>query len=586
MSDLPTLTEQTIRNWTDAGSFQRGTGYYHQDRILNPRRQERTLKAQCLGSMPQPYRVEVTLGESGPVVGHCSCPIGAGGHCKHAVALLLTWLHEPESFTQVAALEDTLRDLGKDQLIDLIHRMLDREPDLESLVELQILSQPNVSKQINAARIQQQTSQAMRSGRGDWQDGYYIAQQLIDIVTLGDSYAEHEDWRNAATVYATIAKTILEDYGYVYDDEGDVLGPVYDCVRGLGLCLTEITGDKIRGDILQTLFHIYRWDMNFGGVGISDEVPGIILEETCEKEQEALSSWIYKALPNAREWSRQQYGYFLLDLKGDQLDDEAYLQICRETALTLPLVERLLTLHRVDEAVETAQQSSDYVLLQIADIFVKHQLDQSAYNLISQRAQTSDDRRLKPWLKAYADSHDDPETALTLAHDIFWQQSRLTTYQELEQCARTLDRWETLRADILRKLEDTKPSLLVEIHLYEDNINAALKTLADMTNKERGRGYGWYSYPRLQITVAEAAEDRRPYAAIDLYMDHVVSLIAQRGRGNYAQAAQYLLRVRELYRQLEGEAEWAILIKNLREENRRLPAMQDEFNKAGLGGKP
>ncbi|MCK4470556.1 MAG: SWIM zinc finger domain-containing protein, partial [Anaerolineae bacterium] len=93
MTTLPELTESDVRRWTDERSFGRGRGYFRGGYILNPRRQGDTLKARCQGSRPQPYRVEITLGPDGIASGTCSCPVGAGGHCKHGVALLLTWIH-------------------------------------------------------------------------------------------------------------------------------------------------------------------------------------------------------------------------------------------------------------------------------------------------------------------------------------------------------------------------------------------------------------------------------------------------------------------------------------------------------------
>lgn len=73
------LTESHIRRWIDERSFERGWRYFEFGHILNPRRQGDTLKARCLGSRPQPYHVEVTLGPDGIVTGACSCPVGAGG---------------------------------------------------------------------------------------------------------------------------------------------------------------------------------------------------------------------------------------------------------------------------------------------------------------------------------------------------------------------------------------------------------------------------------------------------------------------------------------------------------------------------
>jgi len=40
--------------------------------------------------------------------------------------------------------------------------------------------------------------------------------------------------------------------------------------------------------------------------------------------------------------------------------------------------------------------------------------------------------------------------------------------------------------------------------------------------------------------------------------------------------------VRELYKRLGRQGDWQALITSLRQDNRMLPALQDELNKAGL----
>jgi uncharacterized Zn finger protein len=86
----------------------------------------------------------------------------------------------------------------------------------------------------------------------------------------------------------------------------------------------------------------------------------------------------------------------------------------------------------------------------------------------------------------------------------------------------------------------------------------------------------------LQLRVAQAAGEQRPKESIRLYMQMIESLIAQRGRDNYAQAAGYLRSVRDSYQRLGEPHTWQALIANLREQHRNLPALKDEFNRAGL----
>ena len=50
-------------------------------------------------------------------------------------------------------------------------------------------------------------------------------------------------------------------------------------------------------------------------------------------------------MPKGESWSdeyqRRAIGSFLLDLEADELDDEAYLRLCRETGRAVELVDRL-----------------------------------------------------------------------------------------------------------------------------------------------------------------------------------------------------------------------------------------------------
>lgn len=56
------------------------------------------MRALCWGTAPEPYEVKVMLGENEVLSAECTCPYDWGGACKHVVALLLTYIHQPEAF--------------------------------------------------------------------------------------------------------------------------------------------------------------------------------------------------------------------------------------------------------------------------------------------------------------------------------------------------------------------------------------------------------------------------------------------------------------------------------------------------------
>jgi len=110
MNVHPVMGEDVIQAWVGTKAFLRGYQYFQDETILNPRRRGTCLIAECQGSQPAPYRVEINLNADGIASGLCTCPAGEGGHCKHAAALLLTWIHDPGTFSEVPEIEHLLEN--------------------------------------------------------------------------------------------------------------------------------------------------------------------------------------------------------------------------------------------------------------------------------------------------------------------------------------------------------------------------------------------------------------------------------------------------------------------------------------------
>jgi len=127
---LPNLTESDIANYCTEQSFERGMDYYERGAIINPLRQGHILRAECEGSQYEPYQVTVELDEGGIADAHCSCPYDWGGYCKHIVALLLTWVRDPEEFAVIPETDELLASKSKEELIEIIKAMLEQEPGL------------------------------------------------------------------------------------------------------------------------------------------------------------------------------------------------------------------------------------------------------------------------------------------------------------------------------------------------------------------------------------------------------------------------------------------------------------------------
>ena len=577
------LSHSDIQRWVGPASFQKGMSYFGRGAIYESRLQGQTLKARCHGSQAASYKLQATFGPAGIASANCSCPVGAAGRCKHVAALLLAWVDAPTSFKETDDLAASLEKRSKAELIALIQQMIQREPDLEVLLEMPFPGIESDEKPLDAQIIRKQAEHAFRSPHGDWEmgwgDPYEIAEELQALFDLAGQYQAQNNPGNAAIIYKAVVETVLENEDAVIQDEDGRLGSVIDNgAEGLGECLISITDTVQRERIMRVLYDIYAWDLKAGGIRIGNRVPDILLEQATSQERRMVSTWIETALPHVNDWARQALGGLLLKLQADTMDDESFLEACRLTGRLKDLVDRLLTLKRTDQAVGEARQASDYGLLGLADLFVLHGHAPMAETLIRDRAQTSQDTRLIEWLKECSKNQGDLSQALAFAEKLFWLHPTVPAYVEMHQLTQPQEEWPDLRTKTLESLaQKGEHALLTEIFLEDGKIDQALESLERMKASKH-----YWGGLALQVKVAQAASVQRPRESIRLYIQLVENLIRQRGRNNYVQAAGYLRPIHEAYTRLGESHAWETLITNLREQYRNLPALREELDRAGL----
>lgn len=580
------LTEDTIRQYIGAESFRRGENYFRDGMIFNVRRTDTVLKANCHGSGGNIYRVSATIEDGAIADADCSCPVG--GCCKHIAALLLTWLNQPDDFQAIEETDTVLERRSKEELIALVKQMLLRAPDLESLLELPLPTGKKSKQRINPETYRRQVAAAFSGSDFEYGAASSIANELSATLEIAKGFLAQGEIENAATVYDAIANGIVENYEGVNDESDSLSVVVQDCIEGLNQCLedkAEHANIELREKILRTLFEIYSFDIDFGGVGLSDGVPDLILKHADDSEKNQVANWVRTAMNSSRRasseytdnWHRQAYGGFLLRLQANLLDDVAFLRLCRETHRLDDLVTRLLKLKRVDEATKETAQASDYELLELADIFLQHKQVAVAERLMTERAKTTKDTRIFDWLKERSKQRDNYNDALVWARKINDVRPSLEQYREIRKLAQQVGTWADARAELLADLERRKDyALLTQIHLDEKEIDAALRTV------EKTRSGFPYLPPDLRLSVAKAAEETHPRDALRIYCQVAERIVERRDRGAYTEACKFLQRVRALYQEL-GEADtWEQYLTKLKAETKMMRAFKDEMAKAKL----
>ena len=584
MTDIPTISDDLIRARVGDQSYERGRSYFRNGAISAGRRQGSTLKALCSGSRPQPYRVEVTFATSGIVGADCSCPVGDGGYCKHLAALLLTWEARPEAFVEVESVDASLERRDRSELIELVKQMLRRQPDLESLLELPL---PAAKRETPAsgdqyrreadAILQRVSSQGQEYDDTDDYDETDVAAELLDLVAIGNDFIARADYASGAAVFQAVSESIVDSYDDLDDQEGEIGAVIGSCVEGLGKCLAKSEGTEIRSRLLAALLNLYKFDIDLGGLGFADAVPHEILSHATTAERTLVATQVRALLQtnDSSGWARSALGGFLLDLLGDDLDEVSYLAICRETGRTEDLVRRLLAVARLEEAVRAVSTAGDHDLLGMADIFIGQGHADIAERLVAERADVSGDSRLLDWLRDRFAAREDWESALSYSARSFRRRMSREGYKQVRELAERVGRWQALRPELIDALKDARQQgLLIQIHLDEGEHALALDALRDPSYRGYSRALG--------LDVAAAVRQSRPRDALEVYRAESELLIATRNRDSYAEACKLLVVIRDIYRDLTKEADWADYVLALRVRYRTLRALKEELDRAGL----
>ena len=587
-----TIRESTIRNWVGGPSLSRGQTYVRQKALFNLQREGNILKGFCHGSSPVPYQLRLVVNGNQIDEGMCSCPVGAGGRCKHAAALLLTWLHEPQTFPEVAPLADILNQMDKPALVQLLHQIITLHPELEEMVRLNERVTMPESGGIPPELVQRQVAQVIAQEGFD-SDDYYaaarVARKLETVLAQGQKLAQQEKWEAAAAFTLTFIETLKEQMDEVYDHDGELYGVLGAAAEQLGHYLDHLKDGPVRQQTWDSLLELCLEDIRHGGIGMGDDAMVFIKTKATPAEKQTMAIRV-QALINQlgpkrpdeyTSWGRQAYGNLLLTLQGDTMSDEAFIELCRRTHRWDDLVNRLLNLNRIDDALAVLPEVNDYELLSLADIFVAHDQAALAGRFMAERASRSRDNRLKEWLKNWATQAGNWAEAVNWAEQAFLSSPDLESYLAIQKLAAHTGDWDKRRLQLLAFLgQNSRYHDLTEIHLEEGDIAAALQTLPQA--RAAYHFAGQYHANSLPIRVAEAATVNHPAAARDIYLQMAQTLIKARQSSDYGSAAALLKRTRPLYEKLGDLQGWHTLIKSYKEHKPRLPALLRAMQDAGF----
>jgi uncharacterized Zn finger protein len=308
---LPRLTEAHVRELASEKSFERGETYYRDGAVLEPVRQSLELRAQCEGSDYEPYQVSATLAEGGIAETSCTCPYDYGGICKHIVALLLTYIHEPQTFRSIPPLATLLAGRSQEELIALIGELIKREPELLSLVELSVeAEQAAQGRPPDVSAYRRQTRRALRH-----ENEHVVEKELRALRELAARSAKTGDWLNAGAVYHAVLDEAVRGYDDMLreiDEDGGIAVVIDEFALGLRQCLKKSNADaETRRAWLEALLQAELTDIEMGGVDLAPSAREAVLENANDDEWAWIEERLDAAISKSRGWEREALARFL-----------------------------------------------------------------------------------------------------------------------------------------------------------------------------------------------------------------------------------------------------------------------------------
>jgi len=574
MNGVPAITEEDIEHLVGRRGLQRGWDYYRSAALVDACRQGNCLKASCLGSGRRPYRIAIEFDETGIHSARCTCPIGEHGHCKHVAAVLVCWREAPERFTAFEAWEESLTRCSREQLLKIVKRLLEHRPDLRRIVESLIPPEDTLAVQAPPDDPAATVRQSLRL----LQDN---PDQLVGAVARfkgdADRLVAQHDLPEAAGLCQSLLQGLLDLPAALLEQNLELTELMQESAETLINQLASMSRQsKQRQAALRTLLDLYCRDVCQGTPSLRVDVPRLLLPRITRRERQMLADWTKSLLATTECLVARRYlGGLILELEGQWLDDQGFIELCRQTDRVFDLVRHLIQRGQVQQAVEEASRSGQEDLLHIADAFVQVRQEQLALQLIQQRLQRGPDPRLQQWLADQQRRQEQQQGLLEAYERVFRLQPTLGGYRQVRRLARQLVQWDTVRDRLLELLRDAKYlPLLVRIYLEENDLGRAMVEVEREPILAQETG--------LALRVAKAAERSRPSDAMLLYRQAVEHAISRRSRDQYALACRHLRRLRRLCKRSGDLRGWQAYLGELQRRHRQLLPLQEEMGKAGL----
>ena len=346
--ELPELAQIHIQERCTEQSYLRGLDYFYDGAIGNPTLHDYTLSATCEGTEIEPYRVTVELTPTGIAAADCSCLYDWGGDCKHIVALLLTYVQEPDTILSLESLFAALAEKPKSSLLQVISELLKRAPELAPIAQeyVDIPAAPSRSESLPFVTIYREQIDRF------FGDGFLEQHQLHDVLIQLEDLRQHaaslaqlgETERALSLLHALIYQSIERYPDTLQHNELPQF--VNKCTKAFTQIIANAQGSVAIQEHCRILLRL-----SFDAEGIFTSLLTDFLEQLCVGEETSwevdtseLEAEIEEYLDESPD--RGAHVRLLLELYLESDRTEDYLQLARSEGESYRLIHRLFGLRR------------------------------------------------------------------------------------------------------------------------------------------------------------------------------------------------------------------------------------------------
>lgn len=570
------ITESAIQSASTAASFARGYELYRGGAIFDTFIQGQILTGKCQGSSTPYYHVQVKIDDGGFKEAFCQCPYDWGGYCKHLIALMLTYIHDPDEFVELQSATTLLSGMEKEDLVKLVVKMIGDDPnknfqlqnDLQVIGENKGEGSPQKKRKttVKKADYRRKIRYILHSLDGYRPSEAYwmvpgMVHQLIEVRDSAALFLNDGDAEGALVILTTLLTEAGKAFGNIDDSNGDMgyfMGelvlPMVETILSNNLSKTQ--SNKLLKEIRPVIADLEDYGVDYLGAileaaeyGWSDD-PKRILGENYNQE----------VLNEAR-----------LNVLERQDRNDEYLNLCLIIDDYLRYTLKQIELGRVetgfDMARKTLTKAEDALVVAIT-LRNAGKLDEAIEIAWIGMELHGNKRELGVWLGQVEEAQGRNEQAICAYREAFISHPSFGLYQILEKLSG--DDWETLRPGLMDNLNENAHSrTLAEIFLHEKQWDAVI-ALVDRIGDE--------SY-QLVAEVATKVEKHRPEWVIEVSKRQALELICRTQSKYYAIAVNWLVRVRNAYDRLGREAEWQEYLDELKRTYSRRRALLAELER-------